>query len=104
MFSSQFDALRKNPGNPDSLLYSILSNLEEYRGLDGNFHFKLCYPQSRIGMGTSIFGSHCNEWMQTSNPAIETKITGFQPLVIPFDKNGLGKSLKKTYTVLRVKP
>ena len=33
-------------------------------------------------------GDGCNEWIQTSNPATETKITGFLPVRLSFKSNG----------------
>jgi len=94
-FSSQADAASKNPNNPHADLFSILDQLERYRGSDGNFRFKLCYPELTWGVG----GKKCNEWIQSSNPLTETTITGFKPISLAFTKNshlkpwvGLGKS------------
>jgi len=56
--------------------FSILDKLEEYKSGVG-FHFKLCYPELGVGDG-------CNEWIQTSNPATDSTITGFQPISISF--------------------
>ena len=64
LFSSKMDAMVKNLEIPNAFLFSILKYLEHYRGKDGNFQFKLCYPE--VGK--------CNEWIQTSNPATETTI------------------------------
>ena len=91
LFSSKNDALSKNPDNPNANLFSILGKLENYRGKDGNFQFKLCYPE--IGK--------CNEWVQASNPATETTIHGFRAISLQFKTNGynagvwagLGKSI-----------
>ena len=82
LFSSLEDALIKNPDNPDADLYSILKQLENFRNQDGNFHLKVCYPE------LSVNGSSCNEWIQSSNPVTETKITGFQAISLVFTKNG----------------
>ena len=82
LFSSRSDALYKNPDNPDANLFSILSKLEDYRGKDGNFQFKLCYPEGGVGK--------CNEWIQSSNPAKETTIRGFRAISLDFTKNGAG--------------
>ena len=73
-FSSQSDALNKNPTNPNAALFSILDTLETYRRADGKFRFKLCYPELTWGWE----GGKCNEWLQTSNPVSETEITGFE--------------------------
>ena len=93
LFSSKTDALLKNIENPSSFLFSILQLLENYRGKDGNFQFKLCYPE--VGK--------CNEWIQTSNPAKETTIRGFKAISLEFTKNslqndwaGLGKNADGT--------
>ena len=45
-------------------LFLILSP----RNADGQFHFKLVYPEIPA----------TNEWFQTSNPTTEQTITGFQ--------------------------
>ena len=82
LFSSRHDALSKNPDNPKANLFSILDKLENYRGVDGNFQFKLCYPE--VGK--------CNEWIQSSNPATETTIRGFRAISLNFTRNGAGGS------------
>ena len=94
LFSSQDDALHKNPDNPEADLYSILDSIGRFRNEDGSFHFKLCYPEV-----TGVNGSHCNEWTQSSNPANQTTITNFQAISLAFDVNsaenpwiGLGRS------------
>merc|ERR1711879_1064272 len=80
LFSRRADALTKNEDNPDAKLFSILNQLEKYRGSDGNFQFKLCYPEL----------NKCNEWIQSSNPATETTIRGFKPISLAFKTNGIG--------------
>ena len=96
VFSSQEDALSKNPDNPEAPLFSILGDLESYRTSDGLFHFKLCYPEIN---GDTGHGDQCNEWKQSSNPATEATIKDFQAVKLAFSKNclnsnwtGLGKS------------
>ena len=74
--------MSKNSDNPDADLYSILNKLEDFRDFEGKFQFKLCYPE---------LSAKCNEWIQTSNPAIETTITGFVPISLEFTLNGAGK-------------
>ena len=61
------------------------------------FHLKLCYPDLA---GTGEAGGHCNEWLQSSNPALETTITGFKIISLAFPRNsinnpwaGLGRNL-----------
>ena len=55
--------------------------MEKYRDSDGNFQFKLCYPEL----------NKSNEWIQSSNPAKETTITGFKPISLAFKTNGIGQ-------------
>ena len=94
LFDSHDDALNKNADNHGADLFSILDQLENYRNSDGNFHLKLCYPEVE-GLG----GSHCNEWVQSSNPVEETTITGFRAISLAFNNRsdygpwvGLGRS------------
>ena len=68
LFENRNEALTKNCHKPGAKLFSHLDKLEEYRGVDGNFQFKLCYPE--LGQ--------CNEWTQSSNPVTDTTITGFK--------------------------
>ena len=96
MFANKDDALNKNPDDPDADLYSILDQLEDYRGADGRFRFKLCYPELTWG----VDGKKCNEWYQTSNPATDQTITGFEAVDLAFTLNsyaqpwqGLGKTI-----------
>ena len=86
----------KNPDDPDSKLYSILDKLEDYRNSEGNFQFKLCYPELTWGKD----GKACNEWIQSSNPFTESSVTDFEEIFLAFDKDsnnddwrGLGKNL-----------
>ena len=51
----------------------------------GSFRFKLCYPELS-GEG----GGHCNEWEQTSNPAVDTTITGFKAVSLAFKLDSYG--------------
>ena len=86
LFSSKEDALSKNPDNPNAPLFSILDQLEKYRDDEGNFHFKLCYPEV-----AGIDGGHCNQWLQSFNPLTVTKSMGFLAKSLSFEKNGAGK-------------
>lgn len=95
LFINDEDALGKNTDRPNAQLYSILYWLENFRGEDGSFHLKLCYPEA-----TGIGGSSCNEWIQSSNPATESTITGFRAKSLAFTKanwesewKGIGKSV-----------
>ena len=87
LFSSTVDALSKNPNNPDAKLFSILNQLEDYRNHEGNFHFKVCYPEI-----TGVGGNHCNEWFQSSNPTSEGTTNGYQAISVAFFINGAGQS------------
>ena len=94
-FESRSDALSKNQDNRDANLFSILDQLDNYKGVDGNFQFKLCYPEF----------DKCNEWIQSSNPAKDNLIKGFKPISLTFKKNGdyapwigLGKTRLDSYS------
>jgi len=96
VFSNAADALSKNPDNPNADLYSILAGLEDFRDANGKFQFKLCYP----GLAPVGAKGICNEWIQTSNPATESTITGFEAISLAFTQNsllnpwkGLGRNL-----------
>ena len=84
LFSSIPDASNRNPTDPGNNHFSILGQLEKFRNLDGDFHFKLCYPEVTTGKD----GGNCNEWIQSSNPTREKIITGFRPISLAFEKNG----------------
>ena len=90
LFTNYTDAGSKNPENPDSELYSILNQLEDYRNFEGNFQFKLCYPELTWGKD----GKTCNEWIQSSNPYTESTISGFEEIFLAFETNGGYSSLK----------
>ena len=77
-FANLEEAKRKNSNDENALLFSILDDLEVYRTNCGYFHFKLCYPE----LSQSV--CPCYEWTQTSNPVLESTITGYQPIDIPF--------------------
>ena len=82
LFSSQEEALSSNPATPSAALYSALDTLESYRGREGGFRLRLCYPEL-----TGEGGGQCNEWVQTSNPASEVAVTGFQATSLAFPSN-----------------
>ena len=82
-----------NPDNPDSLKYSILGQLENYRK-DGVFHFRLCYFEF------TQYDFPCNEWKQSSNFMNEKAVTDFDPIEITFTATpffGLGLSKPETF-------
>ena len=81
--------MKSNPENTNADLFSILYRLEEFRNTEGNFQFKLCYPEIK-GIG----GKSCNEWIQSSNPATDSIITGFKPISLAFVKNSINQDWK----------
>jgi len=81
LFQSDDEALSKNPGDPASLLFSRLDQLENFRTGDGKFHLKIVYPE--------LGGS--NEWIQTSNPGTDRTIEGFQPVKLDYQQNGFNR-------------
>ena len=83
LFQNDEDALLKNTRDEDSKLFSLLGRLENYRLKDGTFHFLLCFP------GLVKYEFPCNEWIQSSNPATESNITGFNSIQLTFPKNGV---------------
>ena len=89
LFSNKDQVLKSNPENSDAYLYSIFYRLEEFRNSEGNFQFKLCYPEIK-GIG----GKSCNEWIQSSNPATDSDITGFKPISMAFVKNSINQEWK----------
>ena len=84
VFTSGPDALRKNAGNANAKLFSVLNDLETLRLKDGTFHLKLCYPE------LSDYDNPCNEWTQTSNPATNTTIGNFRSVYLAFPMNSYG--------------
>ena len=89
LFKDRNQVLKFNPTNPNADLFSILYQLENYRDSKGNFQFKLCYPEIK-GIG----GKTCNEWIQSSNPATDSVITGFLPISLAFVKNSINSDWK----------
>ena len=89
LFSNKDDVLKKNSGNSSATLYSKLYQLEDYRDSNANFQFKLCYPEI-----SGINGKSCNEWIQSSNPATNSTITGFKPISLAFVKNSINNDWK----------
>ena len=89
LFLNKDDVLKKNSGNSSADLYSKLYQLEDYRDQKANFQFKLCYPEV-----AGINGKTCNEWIQASNPATNSTITGFKPISLAFVKNSINQDWK----------
>ena len=67
-----------NPENPDSELFSILDQLEQFRDASGAFTFKLIWPDT------------ANRWIQASNPVQELVAVGYQPIEVPNDEVPFG--------------
>ena len=95
LFTNYADVGSQNPQEPDSKLFSILNQLEDYRNIEGKFQFKLCYPDLTWGRD----GKTCNEWRQSSNPFTDSTITDFEAISLAFVKDcynedwkGLGKN------------
>ena len=51
------------------------------RNADGVFHLKLCYPD------LTEYAFPCNEWIQESNPVLESTITGYVKIKITWETN-----------------
>ena len=90
LFANYKDVGSKNPEDPDNKLFSILDKLEDYRNSEGNFQFKLCYPELTWGKE----GKTCNEWIQSSNPYTNSTITGFEEIFLAFDRDGTNGNWK----------
>ena len=75
---SDTESLSSEPEDQTALLFSRLDQLEDFRGEDGTFHFKLVY--------TELAGS--NEWRQTSNPATDARIEGYQAVRLDYKVTG----------------
>ena len=86
-FADYEEAAHKNADDEDADLFSILDSLDFYRGVDGKFLFKLCYPEFE---GST--GGHCNEWYQTSNPLSDSDITGFEKVKMEFEVRTHGET------------
>ena len=78
-FKDQTDALNKNSDDENANMFSILDQLEEYRSCNGEFHFKICYPEL-----AENFSFPCNEWTQFNNPTVDSIVRNFKPIQISF--------------------
>ena len=84
--------MNKNSDNENGDRFSILNKLEDFRTCRGHFHFKICYPEL-----AENFSFPCNEWIQTSNPVLDSITRDFKPIHLTFksahsDFKGLAKS------------
>ena len=85
MFPSGNGANRKqvlkwNEEDPMADRRSILYRMEDYRGKDGLFHIRLCYPEYSEPFP-------CNEWTQSSNFVEDTEIANFTALELTYTSN-----------------
>ena len=71
LFANLEEAKKKNVDDENAELFSILYDLESMRNDAGVFHFKLCHPER------TEEAFPCNEWKQSSNPVLESTVTGF---------------------------
>ena len=87
-FDSQTEALHTN----SQYKFSILDQLEKFRGNDGKFEFLLEYP-------TDIPGKY-NRWKQTDNPvkvtANNTYASGYEAIHVDWSGNNWGGLLRAT--------
>ena len=74
-----------NENDPSHDNYSILEQLEDFRGEDGEFHFKLVYPEgsSYANSGGNI-SFEAQEWKQSSNPLTSTSVAGYESIDINY--------------------
>merc|ERR1719273_2779871 len=61
--------------------FSILDQLESYRGADGKFTLKIVWPRRS--------GKNYNIWKQTSNP-VHSAVSGYEPVEIHFTSQHWG--------------
>merc|ERR1711997_343691 len=78
-FADSEDALSRNADDESQPLFSRLSDIEQFRNAQGQFHFKLVYPEIPA----------VNEWIQTSNPTTETTITGSEAASLDITINSM---------------
>lgn len=84
--------------------YSILDQLEGFRGNDGKFEFLLEYPQDLPGQ--------YNRWKQTDNPAITQELfnstsspaNGYESIHVDWTSNGWGGLLKSIKEATKSRP
>ena len=85
VFANLEEAKKKNVDDENSKLFSRLYDLESMRDNDGMFHFKLCHPER------TEEDFPCNEWKQSSNPLVESKVTGFVGIRLTWPSRSDGK-------------
>ena len=82
-FTDKADTMSKNPDDENALLFSILDQMERLSTSLGVFRLRQCYPE--------YDEPNCNEWVQSSNPAKESVITGFKAINWARTKNSKRK-------------
>ena len=85
VFANLEEATKKNVDDENSKLFSRLYDLESMRDDNGLFHFKLCYPER------TEEDFPCNEWEQSSNPLMDSKVTGFVGIHLTWPLRSDGK-------------
>eukprot|EP00092_Neocalanus_flemingeri_P012265 GFUD01013221.1.p1 GENE.GFUD01013221.1~~GFUD01013221.1.p1 ORF type:complete len:589 (+),score=124.60 GFUD01013221.1:122-1768(+) len=88
LFATVDEAKKKNINDEDADLFSVLYNLKSMRNEDGVFHLKLCYPE------LTEHAYPCNEWIQSSNPVLESTITGYIGIKETWPKNSGGNAFQ----------
>jgi hypothetical protein len=81
-----------NADNPDADNYAILDRLEEFRGADGKFEFKLKWS----GASAEKHNEGPQIWKQSSNPTTSTTVSGYEEIDCPcHDRNWFGLALSQ---------
>lgn len=71
-FADDVEAATFNVNNPEANKYSILSYLENFRSMQGNFTFKINWPGY----------TPRNIWQQRTNPTTDVDVDGYIPISI----------------------
>lgn len=79
-FADATEAASYNVTKPNAKRYSILSYLEAFRSLKGNFTFKISSPNS----------VKRNIWSQRTNPTVDQPVAGYVPISIDMTADGWG--------------
>ena len=74
MFTDAADTMSKNPKDENARLFSTLDQLPRLSQSLGMYRLRQCYPEIEDET------NRCSEWVQTSNPATESIITGYKPI------------------------
>merc|ERR1711912_98277 len=82
MFKDKDEWRSLNAGDPENDNYSILDQLESFRGTDGKFLMKMVWPDS----------DSYNVWKQSSNPVTATArgVDGYEAIDVRQDSNYWG--------------